>query len=52
VIGTVNLKTWQRALHTPLPIDQILQQTADFKQYSKLSPVQASLTTATVHRSK
>jgi len=41
VIGTVALKTWQRALQTPLPINQILDQAADFKRYSKLSPVQA-----------
>ena len=52
VIGTVNLKTWQRALQTPLPINHILDQTADFKRYSKFTPMKASLTTATVHDSK
>ena len=52
VIGTVNLKTWRQALQTPLPINQILDQTADFKRYSQFTPARASLTTATVHGSK
>jgi hypothetical protein len=34
IIGTVNLKTWQRGLQTPLAIDDILNQTAEFKQCS------------------
>ena len=52
VIGTVNLKTWKQALLTPLPTDQMLDQAADFKRYSKLSPVLATITTATAPRLK
>jgi len=38
VIGTVELKTWKQALQAPLPMDQILDRAADFKQYSQFSP--------------
>jgi hypothetical protein len=41
VIGTVDLKTWQRGRQAPLAINDILDQTAEFKQCSIVMPVRA-----------
>ena len=38
VMGTVNIKTWKRGLLTPLPLEKILEDAADFKSYVKLQP--------------
>lgn len=41
VIGTVDLKTWQRGRLAPLAINDILDQTAVFKQSSIVMPVRS-----------
>ena len=36
VLGTVELKTWKTSLSAPKSITEILQHTADFKEYRKI----------------